>query len=236
MEMTPAPVSTLPDPGRPTATSTSTCASTDRGWIRLGNTPVPVGTNLAGQRCGPMSRAMPSTAVVTVEGIGVLLDQTQTNTLAIIAAQAEAQALAQAPRPDGQSPGVEAAAGLLRILSDLVRDGRTEIDRSLDYLSAAVLHYARTGNLITTGETTVEMLGGGRVVNLGEWVDSLLSGPAPAPPGWARPILEALGMTDLPPSEQTLVQLLEQVWRSLAEGAQQGAQTRQALEQAQTQA
>ena len=114
--------------------------------------------------------------------------------------------LAQAPRQPGQpgqpdqGPGEDAAAGLLQTLAGLQQHRRSKTDRRLArHLGAAALHYAGTGNLDNTLGTTVSLPDGGRRVNLGRWLYHLRTGHTQ--PWWARPILEALGMTDLPATQ-----------------------------------
>ena len=228
VEMTQAPVFIRPDLSRRTDFNIDLRVD-DRGMILLADTPVLVGTNLAAQWVrAQVTRNADGTAEVAVAGLGVLLDQTQTNTLETIAnqaqaqahaqaqaqaqvqalaqalvqalaqAQVQAQALAQATRPPGHGPGEAAAHQLLQTLSVLEHIGPTATERTLtSNLRAAVLHYARTGN-VNAPLAATEPVPDGREVNLGTWLDSLRRGhPIPRR---ARLILEVLGMTDDPPA------------------------------------
>ena len=134
--------------------------------------------------------------------------QAQAQARALAQAQAEAQPWAQALElalelalaapPVLPGPGEGAAAGLLQALSGLEHTGPSPIDRTLARnLRAVVLHYARTGTVNVTQATTETLPGGGQV-NLGMWRSDLRYGRTQ--PRWARPILEALGMTGGPAS------------------------------------
>ena len=70
-------------------------------------------------------------------------------------------------------------------------------------------HYARTGNVNAPQRKTVPLSEGGDEVALGKWLDRLRSGHTQS--RWARPILQALGMTGLPATQaEAQAQALEQ--------------------------